>query len=162
MKPPNGQLTPLLIPRHTAYNKLFALKVDRQVMVNGECHWQLGKPKWETVYHRSILSKDGDVAWRILHNRIITSQQVQKWGKRDTTDIMDHMFFKCPTATAFWVRLTKMLHGLLGPRPLQKRHILYGNTNLDTTPQQLANYLLILAKNMIYVPGNEQHPPTTA
>jgi hypothetical protein len=35
-------------------------------MVSGECHWQLGKHRWEAVYHHPILSKDGDVAWRIL------------------------------------------------------------------------------------------------
>jgi hypothetical protein len=80
-------------------------------MVNGECHWQLGKPKWEAVYHHPILSKDDTVAWRIQHNRIITPQKLHKWGKRDTSDCpwcpgttgtIDHMFFECPTAIAFW------------------------------------------------------------
>jgi hypothetical protein len=60
------------------------------------------------------------------------------------------MFFDSPTVTAFWGRLTKTLHDLLGPRPLQKRHILYGYPTLDTTPQQVANYLLVLAKTTIY------------
>jgi hypothetical protein len=110
------------------YNKLFTLNVVREVMVNGECHWQLGKLKWEAVYLQPILSKDGVVVWRILHNRIITPQQLHKWGKGDTPDCpwcpgttgtMDHMFFECPTVTAFWGRLTKTLHELLGPRPLQ-------------------------------------------
>jgi hypothetical protein len=142
-------------------------------MVNGECHWQLGKPKWEAVYHHPILSKDGDVAWRILHNRIVTPQQLHKWGKRDTSDCpwcpgttgtIDHMFFECPTAIAFWGHLTKTLHDLLGPHPLQKRHILYGYPTLDTTPQQLANYLLVLAKTTIYktylaTNSTHQQPP---
>jgi hypothetical protein len=48
-------------------------------MVNRKCHCQLGKPKWESVYHHPILSKDGDVAWRILHNRIITPQQLPNY-----------------------------------------------------------------------------------
>jgi hypothetical protein len=41
-KQPSSQLTPLLIPRRMTYNKLFTLNVDRQAMVNGECHWQMG------------------------------------------------------------------------------------------------------------------------
>jgi hypothetical protein len=106
------------------YNELFALNVDRQVMVNGQCHWQLGKPKWEAVYHHAILSIDGDVAWTILHSTIFTPQQLHKWGKRVIPDCpwspgtTDHMFFECPTVTAFWERLTKTLHDLLGPHPL--------------------------------------------
>jgi hypothetical protein len=43
-----------------------------------------------------------------------------------------------------------MPHELLGPHPLQKKLILYGYCTLDTSPQQLANYLLILAKTAIY------------
>jgi hypothetical protein len=60
------------------------------------------------------------------------------------------MFFDCPTATSFWKSLTKTLHEILGPHPLQKRHILYGYPTLNTIPQQLANYLLVLAKTTIY------------
>jgi hypothetical protein len=74
------------------------------------------------------------------------------------------MFFECPTAIAFWVHLTKTLHDLLGPHPLQKRHILYGYLALDTTSQQLANYLLVLAKTTIYktylaTKSTHQQPP---
>jgi hypothetical protein len=74
------------------------------------------------------------------------------------------MFFDCPTATAFWGWLTKMPHDLLGSHPLQKRHILYGYPTLDTTPQQLATYLLVLAKNTMhktYLAMNSTHqqPP---
>jgi hypothetical protein len=43
-----------------------------------------------------------------------------------------------------------MLHALIGSHPLHKKQILYGYTTLDTTPQQLANYLLALAKTTIY------------
>jgi hypothetical protein len=50
------------------------------------------------------------------------------------------------SVTAFWNRLAKILHELLGPHPLHKEPILYGCFTLDTTPQQLANYLLVLAK----------------
>jgi hypothetical protein len=115
------------------YNKIFILNTDGQVMVNGECYWQLGKSRWKAVYHHPILSKDGNVAWRIQHNNIIKPQQVHKWGKRDpsdcpwcpsTTDKIDHMYFECPTVTASWGHLTKTLNDLLGPHPLQKRHIL--------------------------------------
>jgi hypothetical protein len=46
-----GQLTPLPTPRSKTYNTLFQLIVDRQAVVNGECHWQLGNPKWEAPHH---------------------------------------------------------------------------------------------------------------
>jgi hypothetical protein len=49
IKQPNGLLIPLPIPRRKTYNTLFKSNVEEQAMVNGECHWQLGKPKWEAV-----------------------------------------------------------------------------------------------------------------
>jgi hypothetical protein len=57
------------------------------------------------------------------------------------------MFFDCPSVTAFWNHLAKLLHELLDPHPLQKKLILYGYSTLDTTPQQLANCLLVLAQD---------------
>jgi hypothetical protein len=42
-----------------------------------------------------------------------------------TTGTIDHMFFDFPSVTAFWSRLAKILHELLGPHPLQKKLILY-------------------------------------
>jgi exonuclease III len=68
----NNNLTPLHIPKRTLYKNFLKLHLDQHVMVNGECHWKLGKPKWETAYHPPILSKDGDIAWKILHNSITT------------------------------------------------------------------------------------------
>jgi hypothetical protein len=59
------------------------------------------------------------------------------------------MFFDCPSVTAFWNRLAKILHELLGPHPLQKKHM-YGHYTLDSTPQQLANCLLVVAKTAVY------------
>jgi hypothetical protein len=66
------------------------------------------------------------------------------------TGTIDHIFFDCPSAIAFWNRLAKILDEILGPRPLQKTVILYGHSILYTTPQQLTNYLLVLAKTTIY------------
>jgi hypothetical protein len=36
------------------------------------------------------------------------------------------------------------------PLPTAGKHILYGYFTIDTTPQQLANYLLVLANTKIY------------
>jgi hypothetical protein len=60
------------------------------------------------------------------------------------------MLTDCSKVTPFWGRLTKTLYALIGPHPLHKKQIRYGYTTLDTTPQQLANYLLALAKTTIY------------
>jgi hypothetical protein len=60
------------------------------------------------------------------------------------------MFLDYPTVIDFWNQLTKTLHKLLGPHPLQKNHILYGYSVLNTVPQQLANYLIVLAQSTIY------------
>lgn len=43
-----------------------------------------------------------------------------------------------------------MLHELLGPHPLLEELMLYGYSTLYTTHQQLANYLLVLAKTTVY------------
>jgi hypothetical protein len=111
-------------------------------MVNGECHWQLGKPQWKAVYHHPIMSKDGNISWMILYNRITTPQQLHKWGKRDTPDCpwcpgttgTEHMLLECSQVTAFWGRITKTLYALLGPHPMQKEQIIYGYPTPDTTP----------------------------
>jgi hypothetical protein len=81
------------------------------------------------------------------------------WCPR-TTATIDHLFFDCPSITAFWNSLAKILHELLGPQPLQKKRILYCYSTLDITPQYLADCLLVLAKPT--VPSNEQHPPPNA
>jgi hypothetical protein len=60
------------------------------------------------------------------------------------------IYLDWPQAAALWRRLTPTLHALIGLHPLHKKQILYGHTTLDTTPQQLANYLLALAKTTIY------------
>jgi hypothetical protein len=156
---PNNNLTPLPMPKCTLYKNVLKLKLGKHVLVNGERHWKLGKPKRETVYHPPILSKDGDIAWKILHNKITTPQQLHRWNKRNTPDspwcsgtsgTTAHMFLDCPSVIDFWNQLTKTLHKLLGPQQLQKKYILYGLPALHTTSQQIANYLIVLAKSSIY------------
>jgi hypothetical protein len=75
----------------------------------------------------------GNISWGILHNRIVTPKLLHQWSKRDTdycpwfpgiTGTIEHMFFDCPSVTAFWNRSAKLLHDLLGPHPLQKKLIL--------------------------------------
>jgi hypothetical protein len=89
------------------------------------------KPKWEAVYHHPTLIKDGDVAWWIPHNRIVTPQQVHKWNKRDTSDCS-----WCPCSST-------------APQSQP-------SGDVWTTPQLLANYLLVLAKTTC---STHQHPP---
>jgi hypothetical protein len=43
------------------------------------------------------------------------------------------MFFDCPSATSIWTRLTKILHKLLDPQPLHKKHILLKATGYTKT-----------------------------
>jgi exonuclease III len=154
-----NKLTPLPIPRRTIYHQLLPLNLDNHAPVNGECYWKLGTPNWKAVYHPPILSQDGDIAWRILHNRIATPEQLNKWNQRQTADCpwcprspgtLEHMLFECSTVTATWARLQKLLHKLLGPHPLNRRLLLYGYSNLQNAPRHLANYLIVLAKTTIY------------
>jgi exonuclease III len=156
---PNGNLTPLPLPQNAIYRKFLSANSNKHVEVKGECHWNLGKPNWKAVYHQPILSQDGDIAWRILHNRIVTPDLLHRWSKRQTDDCpwcpgdtgtFDHMFFDCPSVQNIWARLAHILHRLLGPHPLHKRIIMFGYSNLENTPHQLANYLLVLAKTTIY------------
>jgi hypothetical protein len=106
------------------YKTFLKFNLNKNVVVNGECYWKLGKPKWEAAYHPPILSKDGDIAWKILHNRITTPQQLYCWNKRDTPDCLwcpgtsgttEHMFLDCPSVIDLWNQLTKILHKLLAP-----------------------------------------------
>ncbi|PNF28681.1 hypothetical protein B7P43_G07886 [Cryptotermes secundus] len=155
----SNKLIPLPIPKRIVYSHLLKLNLNRHILVNGECSWNLGKPKWEALYHPPIISKDGDIAWRILHNRITTPQQLHRWKKKDTPNCpwcpgtsgtTEHMFLDCPHAVDFYNKLVNTLHKLLGPHTIQKKHILYGYPSLHTTPHQLANYLIVLAKSTIY------------
>jgi hypothetical protein len=58
------------------------------------------------------------------------------------------MFFDCPSVT-FWNHLAKIPNQLLGLHILLKKLLLYSYFMLDTTPQERANYLLVLAKTTI-------------
>jgi hypothetical protein len=60
------------------------------------------------------------------------------------------MSLDCPTLIDFWNQLTKTLHKLLRPHPLQEKHILYEYPVLNTVPKQLAIYLIVLAKSTLY------------
>jgi hypothetical protein len=60
------------------------------------------------------------------------------------------MFLECPYVTNFWASLTKTLHILTGLQQLHTKHIVYGLSDPHTTPQQLANYLIVLAKSTNY------------
>jgi hypothetical protein len=96
-----------------------------------------------------------------LHNRIVTTQQLSQKSKREnnycswcpgTRAIMDHMFFHCPSVTAFWTRLAKILHELLGPHPLQKKvtyieRLLHPRHSSPATRKLPA---VVLAKTTIY------------
>jgi hypothetical protein len=124
----NNNLTPLPIPKRTLYKKF--LKINLHKHVNGECYWELGKPHWETIYHLPIFSKDGDIAWKILRNRITTPQPLHRWNKRSipgcswcpgTSGTTEHMFLDCHSVTEFWTSLTKTLHKLIGLHQLQKK-----------------------------------------
>jgi hypothetical protein len=66
---------------------------------------------WKGLYHYPIISKDGDIAWRILHNRIVTPELLQ-WGKRTTADCpwcpgikgtLDHMLLDCPAVKTYGI-----------------------------------------------------------
>jgi hypothetical protein len=83
IKQPNGWL-----PSHTQKNdpqKIFPINLKR----TRNCQWGMPlankyTPNWGAVYLRPILSKDGDIAWRILHNRTVTPQLLHQLSKRDT------------------------------------------------------------------------------
>jgi hypothetical protein len=57
-------------------------------------------------------------------NGVNKTQIIDSWCP-GTTGTIDHMLFDCPSVTAFWNRLPKILHELL--HSLQKRLILYGS-----------------------------------
>jgi hypothetical protein len=56
------------------------------------------------------------------------------------------VFFYGPSVTAFWNSLGKILHELQALTHCRRN----GYSTLGTTPQQLANYLLVLAKTTVY------------
>jgi hypothetical protein len=87
------------------------------------------KAPWEAVYLYPIDCKDGDVAWRMLHNRLVAQRLFHQWIKRvtdycprchGTTGSLEHMFFDCPMATILRNRLTGILRQLLGTHDNQE------------------------------------------
>jgi hypothetical protein len=90
----------------------------------------------------------------ILHNKIVTPQQLHQWSKRDTgypsrysetIKIKEQILFDSPSVTDFWNRSAIILHELLNAHTLLKKVVSYGYSTLDTTPQQVTNYLLVPA-----------------
>jgi exonuclease III len=155
----NTHTIPLPINRRSLYQNFLKTNLKQQPQVNGRCFWNLGKPRWEAAYQPPIQSKDGDIAWKLLHNRITTPQMLHLWHKRDTPDCpwcpgilgtTQHMFLDCPSAKELWSYVSPIVQALLGIHTLHKKLILYGPPTTQTTPQQLANYLLVLAKTTIY------------
>jgi exonuclease III len=149
----------LPITRRILYQNFLQSNLNPHVPVTGESPWNLGKPNWEAVYQSPIQSKDGDITWKLLHNRIATPQMLYLWKKRGkpdcpwcpgTSGTTQHMFIECPSAKQLWDYLNPILQALLGPHTLNKKLILYGYPTVQTIPQQLASYLLVLANVTIY------------
>lgn len=61
---------------------------------------------------------------------------------------MDHKLSECPTVTAFWRLLTKTLHEILGPRPLQYLKCL--ETSLISTQIDRISHIPPIRKTAIY------------
>jgi hypothetical protein len=54
--------------------------------VEGKCCWGPEKPMWTLVYQYRTESNDGDIAWRIMHNIIVTPQRLHQWKRRKQED----------------------------------------------------------------------------
>jgi hypothetical protein len=107
----------------------------------------MGKPSWKVIYIYSSRCKDGDVAWCMLHNRIVTLRLLHRWIERDidccpwcprTTGTLKHMVLDCPSITILWIFLVWMLNQLLGPHHVTKKLLLIGCPILNIISHQLA------------------------
>jgi hypothetical protein len=80
----------------------------QQPAVKGECYWKLYKPIWTSLYQYPTDSKDGDIAWRLLHNTVVTPRNLYQWEKRKRKECpwcdgvsgtIEHMFLESQHAT---------------------------------------------------------------
>jgi hypothetical protein len=112
-------------------------------MVTGECHWKMRKPSWNVVCLYSITCKDGDVAWCMVHNRIVTLKLLHQWTKRDTDCCPWCPRATGPSITILWNSSVGMLNQLLGPHHVMKKLLLIGCPILKIMSHQLAIYLCL-------------------
>jgi hypothetical protein len=47
----------------------------QQPAAKGECYWKLYKPIWISLYQYPTDSKEGNIAWRFLHNAVVTPRR---------------------------------------------------------------------------------------
>jgi hypothetical protein len=106
----------------------------QKLAMKGECYWKLDKPIWISVYQYPMDSSDGGIAWRILHNIIVTPRWLYQWKKRKKEDCpwcvsvsgtLKHMILECPHSTCLWNQLSRTLEYLLGTQNQQHNGYLW-------------------------------------
>jgi hypothetical protein len=146
------------ISRKRVYEHCLNLALQ-QPAVNGECYWKLDKPIWISLYQYPTDSKDGDNAWRFLHNTVVTPRRLYQWKKRkkdncpwcdSVSGTVEHMFLECQHATRLWNQVEKLLERLLGSHNINRKIVIFGYQRFYSTAYQLANCVIIMAKSTIY------------
>jgi hypothetical protein len=98
------------------------------------------------------------IAWRILHNIVVTPRRLYQWKKRKKEDCpwcvgvsgtLEHICsYNVRTPPAYGTN-SQTLQYLLGTHKISGTTVIYGYSRSDSTAHQLANVLLTLAKSKI-------------
>lgn len=127
--------------------------------ITGESPVVQGKVNWDNLYRKPTITRDADISWRFLHDRLITPVRLKTWRKRQSAECpfcgihgtATHCILECYTVTALWNIIKRILLNLLDVPNLPPDVLLCGIPRTGRTgPEDVANFLVTFAKASIY------------
>jgi len=125
--------------------------------VTGKCVWLDKQFFWNNLYTYPTDKRDSDVAWRLLHNALVTPRRLYQWKiipsslcpwcKQEGN--LSHMFFQCQQTKQIWKLVSRKL-AQINESPLPTHEKLLTGYQRKTSPAKLSNFILTLAKSTIY------------
>lgn len=115
------------------------------------------KVTWTSLYHHPIEKKDSDVAWRLLHNALVTPKKLFQWKViqsplcpwcKEEGNIV-HMIFECTQTKNLWKFVSHKIQIINKCPPLTLDQAILG-FSFSTNQGRLTNFLLTLAKSTVY------------
>lgn len=125
--------------------------------ITGKCTWLDKKISWNTTHNYPTDRKDSDVAWKLLHNALVTPRKLHQW-RVITSSLcpwckeegnIQHMFFKCQQTKPLWNYISIKI-AQINQTPLPNFEQLLIGFPGKTPAKNLTNFLLTLAKSTIY------------
>lgn len=141
----------------TLYEDCLMVALPAVPSITGKCIWTEQEVVWDAAYETPSDSRDGDISWRLLHNRLVTPALLYKWRRREENRCpwcpllgsALHMMFQCPAVQEVWTAVINKINSVLGQRAANLPVLLCGYPGRSKSTA-LANFIVTLTKSTIY------------